>query len=196
MATAIQDLPDEIWKPVVGWEGLYEVSDLGRVRSIKRMDCAGRHRKGKFLQPSKICRNRYPAVSLNKNGIKKTRRISHLVLEAFIGPRTPDKPMALHWDDDASNNIPSNLRWGTQQDNEGDAQRNNRKARGSRMGNAILTEDRVRNARVRVANGETCKDIAKEFGIHPSALNRAVRGEHWRHVTPFGVTPCPQKPAS
>jgi hypothetical protein len=77
----------ELWKPVVGYEGLYEVSDQGRVRSLpgKRWNGQAVHEfKGRILRPQNSCR--YLHVALSRNGKVKTKRIHQLVAEAFLKP--------------------------------------------------------------------------------------------------------------
>lgn len=85
----------EEWRPVVGYEDLYEVSDLGRVRSVDRDVPQGanrtQHWPGKLLKlsPSPSCgprQGRYLEVYLSRGGKKRTVRVHHLVLEAFIAP--------------------------------------------------------------------------------------------------------------
>ena len=75
-------MPNEIWKPIPGYEGLYEVSDRGQVRSLDRM-CPGRDgrselHRGKVLRPQKL-KNGYLEVKLRKDGVSKHSLIHHLV---------------------------------------------------------------------------------------------------------------------
>ena len=92
----------ENWKPVLGYEGLYEVSDQGRVRNNK-----GHILKDRFKTPM-----RYRCVVL----CKKERSISSLVLEAFVNPR-PNKMVVRHLNGNAQDDRLCNLIWGTQSDN-------------------------------------------------------------------------------
>jgi hypothetical protein len=78
----------EIWKPVVGYEGFYEISNLGRVKSLSRF--VNRSRGGKQLKKERILIpsiGRYLKVSLSKRGIIKNERVHKLVATSFIGPR-------------------------------------------------------------------------------------------------------------
>lgn len=104
----------ERWKPVVGYEGLYEVSDHGRVRSGKL--------KGRTL---KLWANTggHLRVPLYRDGQMSMRYIHRLVLEAFRGSCPPGHE-ACHYDDDPSNNRLENLRWDTRSSNELDKVRN------------------------------------------------------------------------
>lgn len=117
----------ENWRPVLGYEGLYEVSSLGRVRSLDRVvvlrDEAGtvwqrRTYSGQVLrqQPHIAV---YPQVKLSKNGRIVNRFVHVLVCEAFHGPR-PDEMQAAHYDGDRNNARAENLRWATRAENEAD----------------------------------------------------------------------------
>ena len=109
---------EEIWKPVKDYEGLYEVSDLGRVRSLDRIviqDCkwgseCNHIYNGKILKPR--YHNGYVNVRLNKNGKPKTRNIHRIVAEAFI-PNPENKKTINHKDGNKSNNKVDNLEWAT-----------------------------------------------------------------------------------
>lgn len=124
----------ERWLPVVGYEGFYEVSDHGRVRSLDRVTPT--LSRGHLTvydrvilgRPLKIIlddsgRRPNPFVALCRDGIKEKGRIGVMVLEAFVGPR-PAGMWCLHWDDDPVNNRLENLRWGTPKNNSEDALRN------------------------------------------------------------------------
>lgn len=111
--------------PVVGFEGFYEVSDLGRVRSIDRVVERGNGLlvvKGRVLAAWPTPPMGYRAVTLSKGGKTKKVRVHNLVLEAFVGPR-PCGLMGCHDDGDLNNNLLSNLRWDTQASNVSDAVR-------------------------------------------------------------------------
>lgn len=114
----------ERWLPVPGYEGLYEVSDRGRVRSLDRVvnHASGPSRRKGVMLRSMLNGGRQQ-VSLWRDGQRKMRFTHHLVLEAFVGPR-PEGLECLHWDDDPANNRLENLRWGTSAENKHDAVRN------------------------------------------------------------------------
>ena len=117
----------EIWKPVMGYEGLYEVSSYGRVRSLDRMDERDMYRKGRILK-SALNKNGYPSVSLWKDNHGKTYRVHRLVAEAFI-PNPNNKPEIDHIntiktdntvflnEDGSVNYEKTNLRWVTRSEN-------------------------------------------------------------------------------
>lgn len=123
------DLEGEVWKPVVGYEGFYEVSNLGRVWSVPRVTIRDNGYplsvSGKFLTPTRIGgRNDWVRVRLcTGSNDSKSFLVHRLVLEAFVGP-CPEGMVACHYDDEPTNNILSNLRWDTQSENEYDRVRN------------------------------------------------------------------------
>lgn len=113
----------EIWLPVVGYEGLYEVSDLGNVRSLDHYARAGRHAsrlyRGKQMRLVAGELGRLQVGLSNGAGSQQTFLVHHLVLNAFVGLR-PSGTEACHGDGDASNNAVGNLRWDTHFANEAD----------------------------------------------------------------------------
>src|SRR5262245_12445878 len=126
----------ERWLPVPGYEGLYEVSDLGRVRSLHTG--RGKGKRGGLLAPAltggtcpKLC------VVLYRDGAKRTRLVHHLVLEAHARPRPPGMD-ALHGPGGPLDNRLENLYWGTRRRNYLDSVRDGTAARGEKTGGAKL----------------------------------------------------------
>lgn len=121
--------PEERWLPVAGCEGWYEVSDLGRVRSLDRIvtqdgrwgSQVQRRLRGRLLTPW-IDSDGYARVLLGRFG---RRAVHRLVAEAFISAR-PVGMQIRHLDGDAGNNRPENLAWGTTSDNTRDQVRHGR----------------------------------------------------------------------
>lgn len=118
----------EIWRPIRNWSGFYEVSNLGRVRSLDRIVPNGRG-GGKFV-PGRIMkpyrdRPKYShmIIQLSRGGRSKTGAefplVHKLVLEAFVGPRPPGME-ACHNNGDGCDNRLSNLRWDTHRANMAD----------------------------------------------------------------------------
>lgn len=125
----------ERWLPVVGFEAMYEVSDLGQVRSLDRIlpyertdQYSGRilsvqrKRKGQLLRPGRKSSG-HLSVALGRG---RSVDVHILVLTAFVG-RCPDGYEALHDNDIPSDNRLANLRWGTRSENLHDAIRNGRR---------------------------------------------------------------------
>lgn len=109
----------ERWLPVVDYEGLYEISDWGRVNSLPRNTT-----RGGILKQATDKRGA-KRVNLTKYGVQEVRLVHHLVLEAFVGP-CPDGFEGCHWDGVPSNNYLSNLRWDTRESNMADMVRHGR----------------------------------------------------------------------
>ena len=116
---------DEQWLPVVGYEGLYEVSDHGRVRSCDRVVGRG---SGSYTLPGRVLMQRSdrtgrPLLDLMKAGKRRTIKVQRMVLEAFVGPRSEGLECC-HYNDIPTDNRLSNLRWDTSTANHLDAVRN------------------------------------------------------------------------
>ena len=121
---ASADLDAEEWRAIPGWEGLYEASDKGRVRSLDRIDNQGHHLKGRILKQTPNKRG-YPCVNLRDNGRRRMAPVHQVVVEAFIGPR-PDGAEVCHWNDVKTDNRLENLRYDTSSANKRDCVRNGR----------------------------------------------------------------------
>ena len=109
----------EVWKNISGYEGLYQVSNLGRVKSLDRGTRSGRGRyarKGQILKPYKNGSG-YLRVDLYKNdGTKQRKTIHRLVCEAFLS-NPNNLPEINHKDENKENNAVSNLEWCTPKQN-------------------------------------------------------------------------------
>lgn len=117
----------ESWRPVVGWEGIYEVSDRGRVKSLERQVQVkpGLFRKNSERILKQGHARGYLRVVLSRNGETSPRSVHHLVLESFVGAR-PEGKVVRHLDGDKENNSLQNLRYGTPAENSQDTIRHGR----------------------------------------------------------------------
>ena len=102
---------NEIWRDVVGYEGLYQVSNLGRVKSLPRTTT-----KGKTLKIQVNSINKYCYVCLCRDNKKSQKRVHILVANAFLGDN-PNKLQVNHIDGDKTNNTTTNLEYCTQSEN-------------------------------------------------------------------------------
>lgn len=112
----------ETWRPVSGYEGLYEVSDQGHVRSLdRRVRTRGggtAPRRGKVLSAKRGSRG-YPLVTLCRGGIKSSAHVHSLMMLAFRGE--PHGRLVRHLDGDQTNNVLTNLAYGSGSDNSHDS---------------------------------------------------------------------------
>jgi len=111
------------WAPIPGYEGRYEASDTGLIRSLDRVIETRRglrYLKGRVLKPGKLGNTRHLHVVLDG---RNDRTVHSLVLDAFVGPCPPGME-ARHADDNPTNNDIGNLSWGTRGDNSRDSIRN------------------------------------------------------------------------
>lgn len=119
---------EEQWKDIKGYEGYYQVSDHGRVKSLDRVvdhPQGPLRRKGKEVK-FKGHKDDYDVVTLHKDSKRKNRMVHNLVLEEFVGPR-PDGMETRHLDGNPKNNHVSNLAWGTPKENSHDIDRHGRR---------------------------------------------------------------------
>lgn len=173
----------EIWKDVVGYEGLYQVSDCGNVRGIKRIDSNGIPRGGFVMKPSVNCRNGYLDIGLSKDGKKRRFRVRVLVATAFHGPKPDANSVCRHRDGNKLNLAKDNLAWGTPLENSADRDAHGTTARGERNGGGgMLNESQVVEIRRRVRDGECGTTLAREFGVSKATVYDINKGRSWSHV--------------
>jgi len=163
---------EEIWKPVPGYEGSYEASDQGQVRSLDR-HCLGKDGRsefhgGKVLKPWSA--RGYLWYSLRDGKVKKNRAGHTLVAAAFLGPR-PEKHDVMHLDGDRKNNALTNLRYGTRKENL-----NQTYEYGGRQANGKLTKTDALDIKRRLRHGESPQDLAEEYGVHSAAVYHIRNG--------------------
>lgn len=174
----------ERWRAIPGYEGIYEVSDLGRVKSLSRPTPMRngirviRERILKFQLGSKVG---YPTVVIYKRGVAQTVTIHRLVMLAFVGP-APDGMEVCHGNGDPLDNRLENLRYDTRRANRADGLRLGEIPLGSSRPRAKLTEKKVSTMRMAVAAGLSQRDAAAQFGVHPMTVGKILRRERWKHV--------------
>lgn len=175
------------WKPVVGFEGSYEVSDEGAVRGVRRA-LKFKSRRGNWheriaesavLRPNLI-NSGYHVVHLCRAGKRTPKTVHSLVAEAFFGPR-PEGFDVAHWNGNRLDNRVGNLRYTTRRGNHADKRRHGTNAAGSRIAQAKLTEDQIPSIRA-LEDRSTMSRVARKFGVSPTTILRVWRRETWRHV--------------
>lgn len=171
----------EDWKQVVGYEGRYEVSKLGDIRT----DPNSPHRnsrihRGKFLH-QRMNKTGYLRVSLNLDGVKRSRNVHLVVLEAFKGLR-PEGKVSRHKDGNSKNNSADNLEWSTQKENIADKIVHGTDNKGEKHHNAVLTEKDVIEMRAMAERGFSKVEIAKCFLVTPANACYVVNRKSWTHI--------------
>lgn len=155
--------PEE-WRPVLGYEGLYSVSSLGRVRGEARL--VAHMKQGKMLR-QRIVKARinkqtgYLAVNLSRDASRRTFTVHSLVAAAFIGPRPFGMEVA-HGDGNPTNAMLSNLRYATPSENVRDKEIHGTILKGERAPRAKLTNAEVRSLR---SDKRLLREIAADYGI-------------------------------
>ncbi len=163
----------EKWKDVVGYEGRYEVSDRGRVRSLKY----NRQQFSKVLQPRTHDQG-YLGVCLCADGKTRQQFIHALVLSAFVGPR-PRGFCCDHRDGNRANNAVGNLEWVTYSEN---AFRGVRTC-GEKNHHAKMTKAKVITIRkLHAQGGITQRELARQCEVSQPSISRIVSRATWRHV--------------
>ena len=112
----------EEWRAIPGYEGIYEASDAGRVRSLNRVNTYGRRVVGRILKQQTGQRGR-KQVDLLSGASRRMAFVHQLVLEAFVGPIPNGMTDVRHMNGDASDNCLENLRYGTRAENQQDSLR-------------------------------------------------------------------------
>ena len=180
----------ETWAWVVGWTGFYQVSDLGRVRSVDRIvDVVNRFGnpeqrliRGKVLKPT-LGKNGYLMVSFTRpGGVRKYAYVHQEVAAAFLGP-APDGCEVCHNDGVRVNNPKSNLRYGTRSANALDRHEHGtmNPAAGEQHYCHKLTEADVRWIRAN-AGRMSQREMGQCLGVTHSTIGSVIRGVWWRHV--------------
>lgn len=158
----------EQWRPIPGWEGIYEASDHGRVRSLDRLIIyanGDRHyTKGRVLS---ACDNGhgYLTVTLSRNNLEIRRYVHRLVLETFIGP-APEGMEACHGNAKRHDNRLSNLRWGTKLENAQDILKSGNSPADwthCRRGHEFTPENTIRQNSGRRACRECHKEVKRRY---------------------------------
>ena len=170
----------EVWKPVVGYEGRYEVNENSQIRTLMR-------RNKRILKHA--IREDYFHHFVNitdSKGIRKKKYIHIAALEAFVSLR-PEGKEGLHNDGNPYNNHISNLRWGTHSENMQDSIKHGTfyfvGQKGSKHPHAILNESKVMKIKkLFLDKSITRKQIADKYGVCASTIDYIKSGKLWSHV--------------
>jgi len=166
----------EIWRPVVGYEGLYEVSNLGRVRSIFYQGVNAHPRTTPLVLSTATHRPLdRRLVSLHRDKKQSPKRVHHLMLEAFVGPRPPGG-VAVFKSDPRKSPL-AHLRWASREELS-----EMKSSWGTGVPHRHITADQVCAIRQAVAAGESRKAIAARLGVARSTINGIASHRSWKSL--------------
>lgn len=171
----------EIWKDIPGFEGLYQASTLGRIRSVDRTESCvlrgkeiTRGRAGRVLRQA--VSNGYPFVNLCKDGVSHVTKTHKLVAITFIGPQE-DGMTVNHKDLNKKNNRVENLEYVTQAENIRHALEN-----GAFDSHCLLSPEDVLEAKNLYSDGMSSAELAERFGVSIQVIQGALSGRNYGHI--------------
>ena len=180
----------EEWRPVVGWEGLYEVSSWGNVNTVEHR-APSRGGVGFKTVPgmrrkTQLNAHGYPVVCLRRGKFVQLRTVHRMVVEAFIGPIAVGMNTN-HLDGVRSNNHLRNLEICTASENHLHRCRVMGRGRGETHNLALLNDAKVIAIRAEYALRDrdygACANLGRKYGVSAAVIGRAVRRETWQHVS-------------
>lgn len=182
-------LIDADWLPVVGFEGYYEVSRRGQIRSIERAEFVDSVRTGGHLRvrKSRLLRSQVGSggrefVTLQKKGAYRRCTVHRVVGLAFLD-NPHNKPEINHKDGNPLNNHVDNLEWCTRQENMDHAIRTGLTRKGEYNGGSKLSSHDVLAIVEQLSLGRTQTKIAEDFGVTNHAIHKIAKGDNWSWLT-------------
>lgn len=172
---------EEIWKDIQGYEGLYQVSNFGRIKSLSRLifrKNGNNYSTKEIIMTLVFTKNKYLTIKLRKGDSSIRFFIHRLVAKAFI-PNPEMKKQINHLDGNKTNNLVSNLVWSTQSENIRHAFENGLNYRGEDSINAKLTEQQVKYIK---HQGGSTSELALNFGVSKSTISEIKSGRNWKHI--------------
>ena len=171
----------EIWKDIESYEGIYQVSNYGKIKSLKRNVLM----KGKFnyfkeekiLNPS-THKNGYLAIGLTKENKTKTFKVHRIVALHFID-NFLNKPEINHIDSDKSNNNVLNLEWCTSKENKEHAVKNKLNAFGEKSSGSKLTEKEVLEIR---ESNLSPTELSEKYKVNKGSISSIKNRKTWNHI--------------
>lgn len=170
----------EQWLDVVGFEGYYVVSNLGRIMRVAR---SSRGQKPGTIRNPTVTRCGYLSMTLSRNGIQITKSVHRWVAEAFLGPG-PDGHEVNHINGDKADNRACNLEWLTHIENSRHSfdVLNRHRATGEECSKTKLSEEDIPVIRDLARQGMSRRKIGEMYGVSNTAITLIVNGTNWKHV--------------
>jgi RecA/RadA recombinase len=205
-ARNVVPMVEEVWKPVKGFGAIvakrYEVSNLGRVRSLDHFkDGTVKTKagivprrslvKGRVLKPQ-VVKDGHLWVALCDGETQNKQLVHRIVAATFIGKAPKNKPNVLHWNDNPADNRVTNLRYGSDFDNAADRTLRGRATKGQDIHTAKLEPSDIKRIKELRARGWELKRIGDKFGVSDSTVYQICAGNAWTHLSveakPFDIT--------
>lgn len=176
-------MEQEIWKDVVGYEGLYQVSNLGRIKhlAVEAASGTGHYAKIETIKKQNLMKNGYWVVDLYKDNVRKTWLVHRLVALAFI-PNPDNLPCVNHIDSDRANCVISNLEWCTASQNAKHSYDTNKRREKmnwkigaeNKNSKAVLMLDKISRKVLRTF--DCIMDAERELGVLNNNIVNCLRG--------------------
>jgi hypothetical protein len=166
----------EIWKDIVGYENIYQISNFSRVKSLSRIRVNGRSTcltKDKILSPA-VSKNNYTHVEL----LGKNKLIHRLVAAAFI-PNPENKPQVNHINGIKTDNMVENLEWCTVSENAIHASKNRLSKTGEKHWKSKLTEKEVLEIR---ESKLSSKLLVEKYNVLQCTISQIKRNKTWKYI--------------
>lgn len=169
-------LSEEVWKDVIGYEGLYQISNFGNVKSLGNSFS----RKERFLKLSPQSKG-YLTVVLQKNGKRKMMLVHRLVAEYFVS-NLNDKLQVNHINGIKTNNRAENLEWVSHRENLDHAIKNNLTLKGEENRNSKLKDVDVIKIHYLLQKGVTTKELSESYNVSYSTIDSIRTNRYWKHL--------------
>lgn len=174
------------WKAIKGFEGGYEISNDGQVKSLARITKGGNN--GPFAIKERLLRITFtklrPNVSMSYQGTKRTFLVHKLVADAFL-PQPEGKDVVIHKDGNLKNCCVDNLEWLSNAElaEKRKSDDTYKALKGTQVHSAKLSEENVLSIRDRYSRGnETMFDLAAEFNVSKALISYIVNYKSWKHI--------------
>lgn len=184
----------EVWKDVIGYEGLYQVSNFGNIKSLDRI--VNKPNGVSYLRKGKICTQSksnlgYMTVGFTVNNKKVNKYVHRLVAEAFI-TNMNNYPQVNHIDCDKTNNRMYNLEWCTNSQNHTHASKNGLNKlhlhrvvySGEENGRSLLTKEQVLEIKQKyIPYKYSAKKLSKEYNVSESCITHILNNTSWKEIS-------------